>query len=196
MILKNTKLKNELKKLLNDNLKDILIFGSTVKGKDHPKDTDILIIFKKEIDKEIEYKIKKILEKYTNDLSLISKKEQEILDPSFDVREAVLFEAISLITNKNLAANYGFNSYGLFKYNFFEWNKSEKTKFYYALNGRRGSKGVFQELECIKFSDQIVLVPLQNIEKFKNFLDSWKFNYKYIPLLLPLRLSKAKFLEA
>ena len=84
---------------------------------------------------------------------------------------------------------------GMFKYNFNNWNKSKKTKFYYALNGRGENEGIFQKLNCIKLSDQIVLVNLEKIELFRDFLDFWELDYKYIPFVLPTRLSKKNILE-
>ena len=63
MILKNTKLKNSIKKLIKnkDNLIDIVVFGSLVRGKYKPNDIDILILFKNNVDKDLEYEIRKQL---------------------------------------------------------------------------------------------------------------------------------------
>ncbi len=197
MILKNLKLKNKLIQLvkLNDHLVDILLFGSTVRGKTDPHDLDILILFTSVVDKEVESQVKKILKEYESNVSIISKTEKTVLELSFDARESVLFEAISLIDGKNLAEKYGFKSFGMFKYNFKGWNKLMKTKFYYALNGRTGKEGIFQSLDGIKLSDQIVLVSLDKIELFRDFLESWKLEYKYVPLIIPARLGRKKILE-
>ena len=196
MILKNTKLKNELKKFVSGKeINDILVFGSTVKGKEKPNDLDILVIFNNKVDKEQEHEIKEILKKYFNNVSIVSKTKNTILEDSFDARESVLFEAISLLTNENLAKKYGFIPFGMFKYNFSNWNKLQKTKFYYALNGRGSAKGIFQQLEGIKLSDQIILIPLDKIELFRDFLESWELDYKYIPMIIPERLGKKKILE-
>ncbi|MBU0459873.1 MAG: nucleotidyltransferase domain-containing protein [Nanoarchaeota archaeon] len=195
MILKNTKLKHELKKVVSEELADIILFGSTVRGKAKPGDIDVLVLFKEKIDKEIEYKIRKILEKYSQKISLVSKTRKTVLEPSFDARESVLFEGISLLTGLNLAQIYGFTSFGMFKYNFKDWTKLQKTKFYYALNGRKGQEGIFQKLSCIKLSDQIILVHLNKIELFREFLESWKLDYRYIPVVMPERLGKKKILE-
>ena len=197
MILKDTKLRNKLKILADKNLEvaDILIFGSTIRGKEKPNDIDIIVLFKDKINKETEYAIRKELEKNYKNVSIISKTEKTSLDKAFDARESLLFEAQSLITEKNLAEEYGFHSFGMFKYNFGNWDKLKKTKFYYALNGRGNKEGIASMLNCIKLSDSLILAPLEKIEAFKEFLDSWGINYKYIPILLPERLSKKKILE-
>ena len=42
-------------------LKDIVLFGSFVRGKAKPEDIDILIIFKTKVNKDVEYELKKLL---------------------------------------------------------------------------------------------------------------------------------------
>ena len=197
MILKDTKLRNKLKALADKNrdIADILIFGSTIRGKEKPNDIDVIVLFKDKINKETEYAIRKELEKGYKNISITSKTEKTSLDKAFDARESLLFEAKSLITEKNLAEEYSFHSFGMFKYNFGDWDKLKKTKFYYALNGRGSKKGIADMLDCIKLSDSLILAPLEKIEAFKEFLDSWEIKYKYIPILLPERLSKKKILE-
>ena len=196
MILKNIKLKNELNKFIKTTeIKDILVFGSLIKGKEKPNDIDILVIFKKRVIKDQEYQIKKILTRHYNNISIISKTKKTITEASFDARESILFEAFSLLTKKNIAEEYGFLSFGLFKYNFSNWDKLQKTKFYYALNGRGSEEGIFQQLNSIKLSDQTILIPLNKIDNFKEFLDSWKLDYKYIPIMIPKRLGKSKILS-
>lgn len=197
MILKDIKLRNKLKALVveNQDVEDILVFGSIIRGKEEPNDIDIIVMFKDKINKETEYVIRKELEKNYKNVSIISKTEKTSLDKAFDARESLLFEAKSLITEKNLAEEYGFHSFGMFKYNFGNWDKLKKTKFYYALNGRGSREGIADMLNCIKLSDSLILTPLEKIEAFKEFLDSWQIKYKYIPIILPERLSKKNILE-
>jgi predicted nucleotidyltransferase len=194
MILKNTKLRNSLKKIIKDSeVEDIILFGSVVRGKDRPNDIDILVIFKKKVDKNLEYKIRKELEKYWKNISIVSKTVKTVIEGSFAARESVLFEGRSLISKDNLAEKYGFDSLGMFKYNFSGWDKLQKTKFYYALNGRN-SEGIVNKYDLIKLSDNILLSPLDKIEKVKEFLDSWKLKYLYVPMLIPRRLNKKRIL--
>ena len=51
--------KDYLKK--NDQITDVVMFGSFMRGKSEPNDIDILIIFKDKIDKDIEYGLKNTL---------------------------------------------------------------------------------------------------------------------------------------
>ncbi len=196
MTLQNTKLKNELHKIVKQHpeVLDILLFGSSVRGKSTPADIDILLLFQEKVDKNVEYTARNILQKYAKNISIISKTEKTILDPAFDARESMLFEAQSLLTGKNIAHQYGFSSFGMFKYHFNQWSKLQKTKFYYALNGR-GKTGIADQYKSIKLSDSVMLVPLEHIEEFRSFLESWKVEYKYIPLIIPARLGRKSILE-
>jgi len=188
----NTKLRNELKRVISTNseVDDVLIYGSVIRGKKNPNDFDVLVIFYKKVVKTIEYKIRKIFEKDYQNVSILSKTKQTILDPSFDVRESILFEGKSVLSEQTLGEKYGFTSYGSFKYDLKGWNNVKRTRFYYAFNGRNKEKGMSDKLGCIKFSDRVILVPLQNIEPFRDFLDSWELDYLYVPLLLPARFKK------
>ncbi len=197
MILKNTELKNKLKRISKGlpEIEDILLFGSVVRGKSNPKDIDVLILFKKKVDKNVEYKIRKELEKHYKNISIISKTKMNSLDPSFDARESILFEGTSLLSGKNLSERYGFSPVGMFKYNIKKWDNLKKTKFYYTLNGRSGKGGVLESFGGIKLSDNIILTPLDQIEQAKEFLDLWGLDYLYTPTLIPTRLNKKSILQ-
>ena len=183
-------IKSKIKKFTE--VDDVILFGSVVRGKDKPSDIDIMIIFKSKVDKEVEYSIGKL---FDVPVSIVSKTKKSVLDSAFDARESILFEGKSLISGKILSEKYGFSSLGMFKYDFKSWSNVQKTKFYYALNGRGESTGMFQKYNCIKLSDKILLVPLSNIESFREFLESWKIEFKYIPTLIPARLNKKKILS-
>ena len=196
MILKNTRLRNNLQKIARSSeIDDIILFGSVVKGKERPNDIDILVIFKNKINKEVEYKVRKTIEKEYQNVQIISKTNATVLEETFVARESLLFEGVSLLSRNKVSDRYGFDSLGLFKYTFDNWTKLQKTKFYYALNGRGGNEGLSQKLNLIKLSDGLLLSPLGNIEKLKEFLESWEIRYIYIPFLLPKRLNKKKLLS-
>jgi len=193
----HTKLTNKLKKLsgAHPDISDVILFGSAARGKEKPNDIDILVLFKDKVDKNLEYMIRKEAEKEYSNVSVVSKTEKTVMEESFDAREGILFEGKSLITGEPLARKHGFRSFGMFKYRFGNWSSLQKTKFYHALNGRGGKIGIIALLECIKLSDSVVLAPLEKTEQFREFLDSWKITYIYVPTLMPERLGKKKILE-
>ena len=197
MILNNMALKKALKKIIEKHteIDDIILFGSVIRGKEKPGDIDILVIFKIRIVKEIEYSIRKEIEKKYENVSIISKTQTTFHDPAFDARESILFEGKSLVHERTIAEQYGYNSVGMFKYYFTNWSKLQKTKYYYALNGRDSQKGIAEQLGCIKLADGVILVPINKIEEFRSFLELWKLEYLYIPTLIPERLDKRAILE-
>lgn len=197
MILNDTTLHKNLKKIAaqQPEVEEVIVFGSVVRGKEKPKDIDIIVIFKNRVVKETEYLIRKEIEKKYKNVSIISKTLVTLFDPAFDVRESILFEGKSFLKDKTLAEQYGYSSVGMFKYYSKGWSKLKKTKYYYALNGRGAQRGIIKELAGIKLADEVVLVPLHKIEAFRSFLEFWRVEYKYIPALIPERLNQKKILE-
>ena len=197
MIVKDMILKKALKKIVTQypEVENILVFGSVVRGKEKPMDIDILVVFKTNIDKEIEYIIRKEIEKKYEPVSIISKTRATVSDPAFDARESILFEGKSLVKERAIPEQYGYASIGMFKCSFKGWSKLQKTKYYYAFNGRDTQKGIATQLGCMKLADGIILVPINQIEEFRSFLESWKIEFLYIPALIPERLNKKRILE-
>ncbi|MCC7573970.1 nucleotidyltransferase domain-containing protein [Candidatus Woesearchaeota archaeon] len=175
-------------------LDDIILFGSLMRGKKNPEDVDILLVFKNKVSKDLEYDLRKNLEKIIVNVSLLSKTKIQLIDEFFEAREGVFFEGYSLFREKFIAEERGFKSFGLFIYQTKNLSNSKKTNFYYVLNGRRSNKGMIEELEAIKLSNNLLLVELGFIEQTKEFLDFWT-DYTYVPVMMPLRLAHKKFLE-
>ncbi len=172
-------------------INDIILFGSAVKGKENPNDMDVLIVFKEKVDKDVEYEFKKLC--LGINVSLISKTADSLNEESFDAREAILFEGFSLIRKKFIASEKGYASFGIFIYKTRGMSNVEKTKFYYALNGR-DSEGILSYLGAIKLSDNVLLVLLNKIEPAKDFFEFWKIDYTFVPSLIPNRLANKQII--
>ena len=170
---------------------DIIVFGSIMRGKENPSDVDVLIVFKNEVNKNIEYEFKRLFSNIN--LQIISKTESSVKEQSFSARDSIFFEGYSLIRRIYLADEKGYASLGLFYYQTRNLSNVQKTKFYYAFNGRN-SPGFAKELNCIKISDNLIGVNLEYIEKAKGFFEYWKIDYKYIPCLIPERMAKKHIL--
>lgn len=177
----------EFHRMHRDAIKDIILFGSAVRGKAHPNDIDVLIIFHKEIDKAIEYAFRKRMQ---DRISVVSKTEKTVKEASFDARDGILFEGYSLVASRYIASDFGFSAFGLFIYATNNLSNTVKTRFYYALNGRGSLKGSAEGFNGIKLSDRMMAVPLENIEAAREFFDFWKLEYRYVPILIPERLAR------
>ncbi|MBN1385671.1 hypothetical protein JW968_01710 [Candidatus Woesearchaeota archaeon] len=167
-----------------------------MRGKKQPADIDMLLVFKQKVDKDLEYVLRKRLEVIDHRITLISKIEGAIRSPDFDAREGILFEGMSLITGRYLADGYGFSSLGFFIYSTKGMSNVQKTKFYYALNGRGSSIGVIRDIEGIRISDNVIAVPLSKIELAKDFFDHVKIEYRYLPVMIPKRMFRRDLLSS
>ncbi|MBW2981324.1 nucleotidyltransferase domain-containing protein [Candidatus Woesearchaeota archaeon] len=189
-LLKDIRFKSEVKSFFSKNKEkvlDIILFGSSVKGKEKPNDIDILILFKDKKDIDISYELKKTIKGF--EVSITDKTYKELFEESFKAREAILAEGYSLVYNKFLAEGLGYMNFVLFRYELKGFSKSERMRFYYSLYGRgKDQKGVLEEFNCIKFSDAILLCPSTNTEKLKEYLENWKIRFIEFPILIPSRL--------
>ncbi len=197
-LLKNIKLISKIKSFYNknkENILDIIIFGSSVRGKEKPEDVDLLIIFKDEVILDLSYSLRKMIENFSYNVEIISKKYDEIFSPNFMARESILSEGISVIYNKSISEGLGYSNFILFKYNLKGFSKSNRMRFYYSLYGRDKKSGILNNLSLIKFSDTILISPIDKSELAKEFLENWKIEYLEIPILIPTRIIKIKIFK-
>lgn len=191
-LLKNTRFKSEIKKFYQknrENIIDVVLFGSAVKGKARPNDLDLLLIFKSKVILDLSYALRKSLEKLGFKTEIVSKTYQDLFNPNFKARESFLTEGYSLILNNFISRGLGFNNFILFKYNLKSLNKSQRMMFYYALYGRKKTDiGMLQKLNSKKFSENLILTPVVQKELMKDFLNSWRLDFQEIPVLMPQRI--------
>lgn len=186
-------LKSELSKFLKnnkENLLDIIIFGSFIKGKDKPKDVDMLLLFKENKNSDISYTLKKILNKLDFKADISDLLYFDLFLESFVAREAFLSEGFSISAKKYVSEGLNYESFMLIKYDLKDLNKSSKMMFYYGLNGRKkDQKGLLAKLGAHKLSDNTILCPIVTSESIKEFFDYWKVDCLMFPVLIPKRLS-------
>jgi len=154
-----------LKKLLDDNLLDIIFFGSFVKG-GTPKDIDLALIVKE----------KKGLDSVKKDLSKIIGGELDIqiidLDSIYNqIWLTLIKEGFSVKKNKFLYGMYNIKPLILFKYSLKKLNNVQKVQF------ERGIKKVLEK-EGSFLTRSVVLVPLKLKNEFIDFLKTWNIYYE------------------
>ncbi len=196
-LLKNSIFRQIIKKFYKENkeIVDIVLFGSTVRGKESPRDIDLMVIFNKKIDDSLVEKLNKELINVMPKIEITSVTYRELFSPKFLAREAYLTEGYSLINKKYIFSGLGFETYEIFKYNVKNLSKSRLMSFYYALYGRNNNKGMLEKLNGIKFSNEVILSPIENSEEFKEFLDSWNIKYFRFPAIIPSRIAKSKVIK-
>ncbi len=159
---------------------DIVLYGSLVKGKIKSRDIDIMVIFLNTELKtrlEIIQELKRQLRVSLENVDVKSMNFSDFFDPTFLARQGILIEGISLIDKKSLAEKLGFKSYAIFTYNLANLSHTEKIKFNYALNGRKGT-GVLQNLKGMSLGKGVVQVPITTSLTFEEFLEKWNIQYK------------------
>jgi len=189
-LLKNTKLMSKVYGIIKENedeLLDAVLFGSLIRGKEKPRDVDLLIIYKTKINSELSYKIQKEFEILGVEVDLISKSYSDLFKPAFIARESYLSEGFSLMQKKFVADGLGYKPMVLFRYDIQNFNKSQRMRFYYSLYGRN-SEGMLKQLKSYKFSERIIISPVEESENVKEYLNSWKIKYLEVPILIPARI--------
>jgi len=191
-LLKNIRFKSEIKDFFEKNKEDILdiiLFGSSVRGKEKPKDIDILMLYKDKKDIDISYELKKRLKTKGYNAEITDKTYKELFEETFKARESILSEGYSLVYDKFLSEGLGYMNLILFKYELKGFNKSDRMRFYYSLYGRtKEQKGILKELNAVKFSETILLCPAEIADKIKEYLENWKIKFIEFPILIPSRL--------
>lgn len=195
---KNTKLKKSLESALktHEQLLDIILFGSAVRGKEEPRDLDILLVFKDKVDREIVYDLRKEFERRMAlektqpkvGVDVDAKSYHEIFESRYLPRERILAEGYSIKNGDFIHSLYGYIAFSMFRYSLKGKKASERVRFYYALLGRgKKEKGIIDSVNGIKFSNSVVLVPVDNEEKFSDFLKNWRIEYKLTLMMIPAR---------
>ncbi|OGJ20405.1 hypothetical protein A3K73_00130 [Candidatus Pacearchaeota archaeon RBG_13_36_9] len=167
---------------------DIVLYGSSVKGKEEAGDIDLLLVFEDENLKErvrVAQELKEILSKKLKNIDLKTINLKELFEKEFLARQGILIEGHSLLYNKDFSKRLGFEGAALFTYNLKGLNHNEKTKFTYALIGRNGP-GMIKKLGVEALGRGAVMVPVKESLVFEDFLQKWKLNYKKKNILISL----------
>ncbi|MEK6888929.1 MAG: hypothetical protein AABW80_02365 [Nanoarchaeota archaeon] len=162
------------------NVFDIVIFGSGVKGKIEPEDTDIALIFNNEsLEKrmQLSHEFKNILKIKVKKVHIESINISDLFDASFFARQGIIIEGQSLIHKISLSKRLGFESFSLFSYTLKNLNHSKKTSFTYSLIGRNKMAGIIKNTNAKPLGKGAIIVPIENSIIFEEFMIKWCINY-------------------
>lgn len=171
----------ESKNLIKDkSIFDIVIYGSSIKGKIESRDIDLLIIFKErplseraEVTQKFKAKISEKIDKL--DVKTINL--SELFDSDFLAKQSILTDGYSLVNNMAFSEKMGFLSRSLFTYNLKNLDHNTKTKFTYSLIGRNKNQGILKMLNAKPLGKGVFLLPIQNSSFFEDFLKKWGVSY-------------------
>ncbi|MBR9689746.1 MAG: hypothetical protein GOV01_02545 [Candidatus Altiarchaeota archaeon] len=161
------------KKLLDKpGVVDVIIFGSSVRGKANPQDTDICVVWG---------------DKKGQTDGAIDMKYEELFAPSFLAREDILADGFSVRLGKSLAESFGYFTFRVFDYSLGKMDYNKRARFHSAM------RKVSEELGILKFR-ALALVPIGASEKFGEFLEYWGAEYRESRMLFPRQ--EYEFLKA
>lgn len=168
-MLKWQDLKKSLKNLLKKykEIKDFIIFGSSVKGKYAPSDIDIaLVIEKKEFSLVGEVK----------DQLKIKNLDVEMIEPE-DIYQsrlglALISEGFSIRNNKFLREKLGLSPMKVYTYGIRDLTQTKKVLF------GRGLNQIIRDVKAVKLGAGSIMVPVEQSSKFEDFLQTWSLKYK------------------
>lgn len=186
-------------KIINSFLKkpeviDVLLVGSVIRGKEHPNDIDLFVIYSESARNiiDLDYSLRKELKEISSNFEITGNRYSELFRPEFTAREAILAEAYSFRTKKSFSEGLGYNNLILFKYSIKTLSNSKKIQLHYSLYGRGKEKGVVEKNNCYKFANNTLLCPIKNSEFLKEFFAKWKIEYLDFPIIIPDRIVKYK----
>ena len=177
----------QLKKHLDSEKKDktifdIVLYGSTAKGKTDARDLDIAVIFlngtlRERLDK-IQAIKNKIKPKTSKEIDIKQILIQDLFSTDFLARTGILLEGESIFKGKKFCETLGFKAFSLFWYELKELTHTQKVKFNYTIAGRESQKGMLQELKGERLASGAVKIPIQNSAEFEEILKTHKVKYK------------------
>ena len=181
-----TQLKQWLKKEQKDKtIFDIVLYGSSVKGKENPKDVDLLVIFREGSLKERLEKIQHIKRKIKVNVPVDIKSVlwHELFAEEFFARRGILTEGISIFDGKPFSLKLGFKGFTLFTYSLRAKNHTEKIKFNYVLRGRT-TQGMIKRLGGEHIAPGAILIPIGKSLEFEDVLKMHAIEYQIKNILM------------
>jgi len=168
-------LQKKLKKFLNKNIVDIILFGSFVKGSTY-NDIDLALVVNDRTKLNDELKSIRGLFKETVDIEII-----DISSIHSVIWLTLIKEGFSVKKNKYISSLYGISPKVLFKYSLKKLTNVQKVQFERGIKNVLGDKAVF-------LTRSVVLIPMNMRNEMIDFLKTWDIyyeskDYELIPLL-------------
>ncbi|WP_285518528.1 nucleotidyltransferase domain-containing protein [Thermococcus nautili] len=168
---------------------DVVLYGSTVLGKENPKDFDLMILTKTKLSAlelrnlifELKRELSKILPKAKLDIRAMSL--EELFDPNNLASLGVIIEGFSLTKNEPMAELMNGKAYTLFRFTLEGLPRKDRVRFQYALKGRDMKSGLLKELNGEQWGAWVVVVPIEHTYRFRDFLELWGVKYEAFTIL-------------
>src|SRR3989338_1581490 len=172
MMFKKLRKKLDLNWIKKNDVWDIVVYGSYVRGKTDARDIDIALI----LNKITSVKKKMVLcqelraalsdKGYSMDVKAVD--IRDLMNVSFLAREAILAEGRSLLRKDYLAERFGFKNFAIIEYGLKNLTPAKQKMFYYALQGRKRGTGILARIGGRIISKGVLQVPVRHYEEVLN----------------------------
>lgn len=172
--------------IIKNNVVDVLIFGSIARSKTMPNDLDLCILIKDEDEKiaiDLIDSLSKVVDKLSFKTQINFLTEKKFIFGS-TLTKTLITEGISILNNKKVAELLGFVSKSLFIYSLKNFSSSKRVRFHYLLRGRKGEKGILDEVEGKIMGDGVIEAPTEKEDLLKEIFETWEVKYKINRILL------------
>lgn len=172
--------------VIKNKILDVIIFGSSVREKTKPNDTDLCIVIKNTDERkslDLIDSLGKLVDKF-NIKSHISILTSDSFITGNTLVKTLLNEGFSIKKNKPLSSIIGFESKSLFAYTLKHFSPSRRVRFHYLLKGRYGSKGILKEVQGVFLGTGSILIPTTKEDLLKEIFDGWDVKYKIHRILI------------
>lgn len=175
-------LRKKVNSLSTKDIIDVAVFGSAVKDKSEPNDIDIAIVFRNDVDREL---LKKFQERLGEKFHISSLVADNFFTKPHSLAKTLLFEGMSLVSNKKLADAFGLNPFTLYTYELKKEDSSKKVRFVYLLKGRAKGEGIVDKFKGSYISPSSFIIPVGKDEEMLEIFKKWgvKFYRKKIMLM-------------
>ncbi|MEA2038031.1 MAG: nucleotidyltransferase domain-containing protein [Nanoarchaeota archaeon] len=164
-----------------NNVPDVVLFGSSLRGKFKPRDIDLGVLIKDEDEKKsidlVDSLSKLIPDSHINILTLSS------FIGGNSISKTLMQEGYSIKRNNDFSLLLGFSHKSMFVYSLRSFSPSKRVRFHYMLKGRK-SKGVLKEVEGKFIGTGSIIVPTSKEDILKEVFDYWNVDYKILRVLL------------
>lgn len=175
----SSKIKSWIKK---NKVIDVILFGSSARGKSKPHDSDLCILIN-------DFDEKKTLDLIDSLAKINSGFHVSIITSSAFVKgdtltKTLLNEGISIKSGKKYSNLLGFDPKSMFIYSLKNFSPSKRVKFHYLLKGRYGMKGILKEVNGKFIGTGTIIISIEKEDILKSVFDSWEVSYNIVRILV------------
>ena len=99
-----------------------------------------------------------------------------------------IFDAEIVESGKKLYELFDLEKWVIFFYTLKGHGKSYRNRFYYALHGRRGERGMLEEAKGIRIGQNVLMVPEESSELMRDFLRRWNLTFFRVEVYMNKKL--------